>query len=55
MTQGTRLNVTWQPGWEDLGAEWIHVHVCLSPLTVRLKPSQHCLLIGCTPKQNKGF
>ena len=32
---------------------WIHVYVMLSPFTVRLKLSQHCLLIGYIPIQNK--
>ena len=31
-----------------LEGEWIHVYVCLSPSTVRLKLLQHSLLIGCT-------
>ena len=26
----------------DLGGEWIHVYVWLSPLAVHLKLSQHC-------------
>ena len=33
--------------------EWIHVYVWLSPFTVHLKLLQHCLLISCTPIQNK--
>ena len=39
MVQGTLLNITWMGG--GFGGEWIHVHVCLSPFTVHLKPSQH--------------
>ena len=31
----------------------LHVYAWLSPFTVHLKPSQHCLLIGYTPVQNK--
>ena len=38
---------------EKLGGEWIHVYVWLSPFAVHLKLSQHCLLIGYTPVQNK--
>ena len=38
---------------EGSGGEWIHVYVWLSPFTVRLKLSQHCLLIGYIPIQNK--
>ena len=36
-------------GWmgEEFGGEW------MSPFAVRLKLSQHCLLIGYTPAQNK--
>ena len=33
--------------------EWIHVYVWLSSFTVRLKLSQHYLLISYTPIQNK--
>ena len=29
------------------GGEWIHVYIWLSPFTVHLKLSQHCLLISC--------
>ena len=38
---------------KDIGGEWIHVcvYVWLSPFTVHLKLSQHCLLIGYTPVQ----
>ena len=32
---------------------WIHVYVWLNPFTVHLKLSQHCLLIGYTPIQNR--
>ena len=30
----------WMGG--EFGAEWIHVHVWLSPFSVHLKQSQHC-------------
>ena len=33
------------------GGEEIHVHAWLSPFTVHLKLSQHCLLISYTPIQ----
>ena len=39
--------------WGEFRGEWIHVYGWLSPFTVHLKLSQHCLLIGCTPIQNK--
>ena len=29
----------------EFGGEWIHVYVWLSPITIHLKQSQHCLLI----------
>ena len=35
------------------GGEWVHVYVWLSPFTVHLKLSQHCLLIGYTSIQNR--
>ena len=41
----------WMGG--DLGGERIHVYVWLSHFAVHLKPSQHWLLIGYTPIQNK--
>ena len=37
----------------EFGGQWIHEDVWLSPFTVHLKLSQHCLLIGYTPVQNK--
>ena len=37
------------------GGEWKHVYLWLSPLAVKLKLSQHCLLIGYTPIQNEKF
>ena len=50
----------WQCTWNkeggkkrELGGEWIHLYVCLSPFTLYLNLSQHCLLIGYTPIQNK--
>ena len=41
----------WMGG--EFGGEWIHVYVWLSPFTVHLKLSQHCLLIGYTPVKKK--
>ena len=35
--------------------EWIHVNVWLSPFTIHLKQSQHCLLTDYTPIQNRKF
>ena len=57
------LNSTWNSAqcsvmaWmgRDFGGEWIHVYVWLGPFAVHLKLSQHCLLIGYTPIQNKKF
>ena len=40
---------------EGFGGEWIHVYVWLGPFAVRLKLSQHYLLIGYTPIQKKKF
>ena len=40
----------WMPG--EFGGEWIHGYVRLSPFSVHLKLSQHCLLIYYTPIQN---
>ena len=44
-------------GWMrvEFGGEWVHVYVWLSPLAVHLKLSQHYLLIGYTPIQNKNL
>ena len=39
----------WMGG--EFQGEWIHVYVWLSPFTVRLKLSQHCLFISCRPIQ----
>ena len=39
----------------ELGGEWIHVYVWLSPFFVHLKLSQHCLLISYIPVQNEKF
>ena len=33
----------------EFGGEWLQVYVQLSPFTVHLKISQHCLLIDYTP------
>ena len=54
---GTLLNIMWQPGWEgSLGENGhVYVYVWLSPFTVHLKSSQHHLLNGYTPVQNKEF
>ena len=45
------------PAWMgvEFGGEWIHVYVWLNPFAVHLKLPQHCLVIGCTSKQNKKF
>ena len=43
----------WMGG--ELGGEWIHVFVWLSPFAVQLKLSQHCSLISYTTIQNKKF
>ena len=40
----------WMGG--EIGGEWMHVYVCLSPFAVHLKLSQH-LLIGYISIQNK--
>ena len=40
----------------EFGGEWIHIYVWLSPpFAVLLKLSQHGLLIGYMPIQNKKF
>ena len=36
-----------------IGEEWIHVYGWLRPFAVHLTQTQHCLLIGYTPIQNK--
>ena len=36
-----------------LRGEWIHIYVWLNPFSIHLKLSQHCLLIGYIPVQNK--
>ena len=48
---GQRYVAAWVGG--EFGGEWIHVCVWLSPFSVYLKLSQHCLLIVYTPIQNK--
>ena len=46
-TQGTLLNVMWQPGWEGSLGENGYMYICvyiyiwLSPFAVHLKLSQH--------------
>ena len=49
------VNVTWQPGREGV---WRRMNACVCMgecLRCHLKLSQHCLLIGYTPLQNKQF
>ena len=46
LLQWVLLKMTFHLGGE-FGGDWIHVHVWLSPFTLHLKLSQHCLLIGC--------
>ena len=41
IAHGTLLNVMWQPGWEGIWGEWIHVDIWLSLFAVHLKLSQH--------------
>ena len=41
----------WMGG--ELGGEWTYVYARLSSLSVHLKLPPYCLLIGCTPIQNK--
>ena len=48
--QGTLLSVMWQPGWERGLGENGHMCIRLSPFAVHRKRSQHCLLIGYTPR-----
>ena len=38
---------------KELGGEWVHIYVWLSPFAMHLNLSQHCLLISYTPMQNK--
>ena len=45
LLQWVLLKMTFYLGGE-FGGDWIHVYVWLSPFTVHLKLSQHCLLIG---------
>jgi hypothetical protein len=51
------LHSMYVAGWMggELGGEWIHVHVWLSPFHVYLKLSQQCFLIGYTSIQKKKF
>ena len=39
----------------EFGGEWVHVYVWLGSFAVHLKLSQHCMLVGYTPVQNKKF
>ena len=41
----------WMGG--EFGGEWIHVYARLNPFTAH--PSQYCLFINYTSKQNKKF
>ena len=57
---GLLLYSTWNSvlcGLDGRGVwrEWTHVYVWMSPFAAHLKLSQHCLLIGYTPIQNKKF
>ena len=38
---------------EALGGEWVYVYVWLSPVTVHLRLSKHCLLTGYTLTEKK--
>ena len=38
---------------KELGGEWVHIYVWLSPFAMHLNLSQHCVLISYTPMQNK--
>ena len=61
ITNADLLHSTWNSvqccvaGWMrwEFEGEWRHVNVWPSPFTVHLKLSQHSLLIGYTPIQNK--
>ena len=58
IAHGTLFSVMWQPGWEGV---WGRTDTCICmctymymyPFAVYLKLSQHCLLVGYTPIQNK--
>ena len=45
MVRHRELSVTWQPGWEGVGGEWVHVHarLCRSPEMIT------ALLVNYTP------
>ena len=46
----------WQPGWEgSVGEMNTCMYMMVEVLAVHLKLSQHCLLIGYTPVQNKNI
>ena len=42
--QRTLPNVMWQPRWEGVWEEQIHVYMQPSPFAIHLKLSQHCQL-----------
>ena len=48
-----RCVMAWMGG--EFGGEWVHVYVWLGSFAVHLKLSQHCMLVGYTPVQNKKF
>ena len=53
LAQGGLLNVMWQPVCEgNLGGEWIHVYVWLSPFCDSSETIT-TLLIGYTPREKK--
>ena len=37
----------------EFGGEWVPVYIWLGSFAVHLKLSQHCMLVGYTPVQNK--
>ena len=39
--------------WNSAQCHVMYVYVRLGPFVIHLKISQHCLLISCTPVQNK--
>ena len=41
----------WMGG--EFGGDWIHVYIQLNSFAIHRKLSQHCLLIGFIPIQNK--
>ena len=43
--------IAWMGG--EFRGEWVHVYIWLGSFAVHLKLSQHCMLVGYTPVQNK--